>query len=581
MTRDATTAFARAFVDELARQDVTDAIVCPGSRSAPIALALAEDGRLRVTVVLDERAAAFLALGMGRATGRPALVLTTSGTAAANLHPAVLEAHHGGVPLLVCTADRPPSLRDVGSPQTMDQVRLFGAAVRWFAAPEVPADRPGVGAEWRTLAARAVAATTAAWPGPVHLDLAFRDPLVPTGEALVDAPGRPDGAPFVIAPASRPAPDPTAVAGVAGRLRTIRHGLVVVGPDAAMDAAAVGALAVALGWPVVADPRAGLGAFPGLVPAPEALARATAFAAAHRPDGWIRLGGPLVSAPVTALLDAVPGVIVDPSPVWRDPGRSAAVLLAAAPAPVVAALRADLGAGPPATVDPTWAGAWVDAGTRAAAVQDAAIDAPGSLTEPRLARDLVRAVPSGSALVVASSMPIRDVTAFAPPRADVRVVSNRGLNGIDGFVATALGVAAHHPGPTVALTGDLCFLHDTGGLAAAAGSGFDLVLVVVDNGGGGIFSFLPQAAFPAHFEKLFGTPPGVDLAAVAGACGVPVTPVVDPDALPEALGAAIGAGGVHVLHVRTDRVENVEHHREIWDAVAAEVSRPATPGSSA
>ncbi len=270
-------------------------------------------------VVLDERAAGFVALGMGRATGRPAVVLTTSGTAAANLHPAVLEAHHAGVPLLVCTADRPPSLQDVGSPQTVDQHRIFGGALRWFAAPEVPADRPGIGAEWRTLAARSVAATIAAWPGPVHLDLAFRDPLVPTGEPLVDAPGRPGGAPFVVAPPPRPTPDPAAVAGVADRLRTIGRGFVVVGTDADVDAAAVAALAGALGWPVVADPRAGLGPIPGLVAAPEALVRASDFAGTQQPDGWIRLGGPLVSAPVTAFLDAVPGVIVDPSPVWRDP----------------------------------------------------------------------------------------------------------------------------------------------------------------------------------------------------------------------------------------------------------------------
>ncbi len=251
--------------------------------------------------------------------------------------------------------------------------------------------------------------------------------------------------------------------------------------------------------------------------------------------------------------------------------------MTARPGAVVAALRADLDADPPASADPAWAERWIDASTRAVAAQDAAIDASGSLTEPRLARDLVGALPTGAALVVASSMPIRDVTCFARPRADVRVLANRGVNGIDGFVATALGVAAHHRGSTVALTGDLGFLHDAGGLAAAARSGFDLVLVVVDNAGGGIFSFLPQAAFADHFETLFGTPPGVDLAAVAGAYGAPVTPVAVPETLPGALDATIGAGGLHVLHVRTDRRENVEHHREIWDAVAAAVSSPPAP----
>lgn len=573
MTRDATTAFARTLVDEWVRAGITDAVVSPGSRSAPIALALAEDGRIAVHVIIDERAAAFFALGLGRATGCPAIVVTTSGTAAANLHPAVLEAHHGRVPLIVCTADRPPELRDTGAPQTIDQINLYGRAVRWFVDAEVPADRPGAGAAWRALGACSVAAARGIPRGPVHLNLPLREPLVPTGAPLVDAPGRADGAPWTSAVQCGPTcPEPARLDDLAAWIGANERGLLVAGWGAGVNAATAARFARASGWPIIADPLSGLGAVPGAVGAYEVLVRAERFAAAHRPTAVLRVGAPVTSATLMRWLeDETETVVIPPDGQWRDPGHRAAEVVVADPETLVNALADRLESGCP-DGSGTWSAAWHAAGVFARRAIDRVLDAWPERSEPRTARDVVAALPAGATLVVASSMPVRDVECFARARADVHVVSNRGVNGIDGFVSTALGVAVGTEGPVVALCGDLSFLHDGGGLLAARSTGARVVFVVVDNDGGGIFSFLPQAARPEHFETLFATPPRVDLAAIAAAHGFAVTPVACPADVGSVLPRAIASRGCQVLHVRTDRARNVEHHREVWGAVASVLS---------
>src|SRR5262245_12238080 len=283
MTRDANTAFARAFVDEWARSGVTDACLAPGSRSAPLALALAADDRIRLHVHLDERSASFFALGIGKATGQPAVVLCTSGTAAANFHPAVLEADESRVPLVVCTADRPPELRGTGAGQTVDQVKLFGDAVRWFHDGGVPDDHVGAGAEWRSMAARAVAASLGPPAGPVHLNLPFREPLIPTGAPLVDAPGRSHGRPWTArAPGTR-APSPPALNSLADLVHRTPRGLLVAGWGAGASPQTVLGFAAVTGWPVLADPISNL-RVPGTVSTYDPMLRSAAFAAAHRPN---------------------------------------------------------------------------------------------------------------------------------------------------------------------------------------------------------------------------------------------------------------------------------------------------------
>lgn len=573
MSRDANTAFARTLVDEWVRGGVEDACVSPGSRNAPLTLALLEDGRLRVHVHLDERSAAFFALGCARASGHAAVVCCTSGTAAAHLHPAVLEAAHGGVPLIVCTADRPPELRDTGAAQTIDQVGLYGAAPRWSVDVEAPTDRPGIGTWWRSIAARSVAAALGPPAGPVHLNLAFREPLAPTGAALVDAPGRPDGRPWTASARSVRAADATTIGHLAARVRESARGLIVVGWGADVPASSVDRLARATGWPALADPLSGVRGCAGSVSSYDALLRVDDFAAAHRPDVVLRLGAPLTSAVTDRWLADVPEQwLVDPDDRWLDPCHATSVRLVVDPAVLLDGLASAL---PDAASPSSWPRDWSDADRRARAAIDEQLAGSEEPFEGRIARDVVATLPEPATLVVASSMPVRDLDTFAEPRPGVRILANRGVNGIDGFASTTLGVAAASDNPVVGLTGDLSFLHDANGLLGATDRGLDATFVVVDNDGGGIFSFLPYArqVAPDHFERVLAAPPGVDLAEVGRAYGLAVDDVEKASALSPALDRALHAGGIRLLRVRTDRAANAARHLEVLAAVAAALSK--------
>jgi 2-succinyl-5-enolpyruvyl-6-hydroxy-3-cyclohexene-1-carboxylate synthase len=575
--------FCATVVDEWVRGGVTDAVVSPGSRSTPMALALAADQRVRVHVHHDERAAAFVAVGIGAATGWPAIVLTTSGTAAVELHPAVVEAHHAKVPLLVVTADRPPELQDVGAPQTIDQTRLYGSAVRWFAEPGVPDD--AARDSWRSLAAETLRHAVDSPPGPVHLNLAFRDPLV--GEPGPLPAGRPGGAAWHGAVEPRPEPvdlDLGSLAdAVAGRSGVIVAGGGVTDPDG------IHLLAGLLHWPVLADPRSGC-----RVPAPwtishfDAVLRTRGADTALRPEIVLRLGSlpaSKVLAQWLASLDAWQ-VGVDADGTRYDPDRDLGALLTAEPGTfargLAARLRAGDGDGSNGPEPPVGdiGREWVRADTEVAAALTAALAAHPEVTEPGIARDVVAALPADARLVVSSSMPVRDVEWFSSPRAGVSVLANRGVNGIDGVVSTAVGVALGSGRPTAVLIGDVAFLHDTNALLGVAARGIDLTIVVIDNDGGGIFSFLPQAdaLVPERFELLFGTPHGVDPGAIAAAHGLDVTRLDRADEVAPGVAAALATGGVHVLVARTDRAANVAVHDELHAACAAALA--ATPERS-
>ena len=537
------TSFARVLVDELLRGGVTDAVLAPGSRSAPVALALAAAeaaGRLRLHVRIDERTAAFLALGLARASGRPVPVLTTSGTATAHLHAAVLEAAHSGVPLLALTADRPPELRGTGANQTVDQPGLYGGAVRWavdVGVPEAGREEPQ-NRYWRSLVSRALAVARgdlSGDPGPVHLNLALREPLLPDGEppATLDRPwaGRPGGAPWTAVPA---APEPAPLSTVA-RPRTL-----VVAGDGAPDG---GRHAAGLGLPVVAEPSSGLWtgeALRGGV----LLLGSPDWLAAHRPERVVVVGRPTLSRPVAALL-ADPAVDVETvtgTPRWADAGRSSGAVRLGSRAPAE-------GGGP---ADGGWLAGWRSAADRVGTAVDAELDAMPGLTAARLARDVVAALPAGALFVLGSSTPVRDVDRLAVPRGDVRVLANRGVAGIDGTVSTAVGAALVHGGPAFALMGDLTFLHDLTGLLVGEGEPVpDLTVVVPDNDGGGIFAQL-EPGRPEHsagYRRVFGTPHGRDLVAVAASLGWAASRVTSPDEL----GPALSAGGPRVVVVRTDQ----------------------------
>jgi 2-succinyl-5-enolpyruvyl-6-hydroxy-3-cyclohexene-1-carboxylate synthase len=569
---DTQATFCAALVDEWARAGVTDAVVCPGSRSTPMALALAGDDRLAVHVHHDERAGAFVALGLGLASGRPAILLTTSGTAAVECHPAVAEAGLAGVPMVVVTADRPPELHHVGAPQTVDQVHLYGRSVRWYVDPGVPDE--AARSSWRSLGARTVAEALhgPAGPGPVHLNLPLREPLV--GEPGDLPEGRPDGAPWHSAGGRRAAIDRWGTGRLVELLDADR-GVIVAGAGAG-DPEVVAALSAATGWPILADARSGCRVpSPAVVGAFDAILRHGPTAQALAPRVVLRLGEPPASKVLARwLADADPTVVaVHGHGRWFDADRQAAHVLHADPTAACSALVQLIGGR--AAGNEAWSDAWARAEAAAQAAIDATLATIDRPTEPGTARSLLAALPDDATLVVSSSMPVRDLEWYGAPRAGVRVLANRGANGIDGVVSTALGAAlaartAGSGAPTVALVGDVALLHDANALLGLAARGVDLTVVVVDNDGGGIFSFLPQAEAlgPERFEQLFGTPHGVDLSVLVAAHGlITVEPAGAAD-VDTAVSASVAAGGARLVRVPTDRAANVAVHDAIHRAVA-------------
>lgn len=552
------TALARVLADELARCGVTDAVIAPGSRSGPLALALLHQPGIRAHVRIDERSASFLALGLAAASGRCVPVVCTSGTAAAALHPAVVEADASGVGLLVLTADRPPELRGTGASQTIDQLGLYGRAVRMFTEVGVPEPVPGQVAYWRSLIGRAVAASA---DGPVHLNVALREPLTPDGGDWAESlDGRPNGAPWVRV-RRVPAGPPPALVDVLGVPvdEVPERGAVVVGDGAAANAAAAVALAEACGWPLFAEPTSGARSGPNAV-AGYPLLLADADVGALAPDLVVTVGRPGLSRSLlTWLRTATRHVVVDAHPRWADPTRTAEFVLHTVP-------TAERTAGP-------WLTRWQEVATAAGAAIDAVLDEAhetGELTEPGVARALGRALPAGSLLVTGPSRAVRDLELCLPARADLRVLGNRGVNGIDGVISTAIGAALSHQaaggGAAAALLGDLTYLYDRNGLVLGPDEPRpDLTLVVVDNDGGGIFSMLPQAGV-AGFERVFGTSHSLDLVADAAAAGVSARAVTNAAELESAL---VPGSGIRVVRARTDRDATAELHRRLQKAVTA------------
>ncbi len=561
-------ALALCLVDEFARGGVADAVLSPGSRSAPIAYALAAHAGISVHVLLDERSAGFLAIGLAKASRRPVAVLTTSGTAAVNLHPAIVEAHEARVPLLALTADRPPELRATGAGQTIDQIQLFGAAVRMFAEVGVAEARPDAVRYWRSLAARAVASAIGSPPGPVHLNLVFRDPLVPANENAFPYPldGRPDGRPWVeVSRGPRPAPD-LIVDRVAREIAGTAKGVLLAGESDA-DPEAVTALARAAGWPLIAEPQSGARWGEHAISTADALLRHEPFAAVHRPDLAVRVGRLSTSKTISGWLGpSVRQILIDPDAGWLDPERNASWSIDSDPT----LLCADVAKALPAR-RAAWLEDWREAERGARRALDEALDATDEPFEARAARDVAATLPDGSALFVASSMPVRDLDWFMQPRRGLRVFANRGANGIDGTVSSAIGIARAAPGPAAALVGDLALLHDQNGLLSSRAEPVNLAIVVLNNDGGGIFSFLPQAEHD-HFETLFGTPHGIAFDRLAAVYDIGYARAERAGDLPAELQRAVASGGIHLIEVTTRRTENVLAHRRVWDAVAAAIS---------
>jgi 2-succinyl-5-enolpyruvyl-6-hydroxy-3-cyclohexene-1-carboxylate synthase len=574
------TLWARALVQELSRGGVRHVVLAPGSRSSPLAIACAEAEELSTWVALDERVAGFFALGLALEMGSPAAVLVTSGTAGAHLLPAWMEAWAAGVPLVALTADRPWELHGFGGLQTAPQEGLFGRFVRAVEALTAPEPTSVAFRHLRAVVARTLAKGRGHPAGPVHLNVPFREPLAPVPAAPVppglDAEaldGRP-GAPFLRTVETLGMPPTVELESVRRRLASAERGLVVVGPRALQDGLgpAVRALAASYGYPLVAEAASNVRWAPGqaAVAHLDLLLRNEGWALAARPDLVVRLGGGLCSRRVSEWLDSSGAevVLLSEGDQPMDPQHRASLVLQG-PAPQLCEALAAATA-PRRAI---WAEGFLRADARAEAAIAAQLVQAERLSEPAVARAVVSALPAGARLIVASSMPIRDLDAFAPASAaeSIRVLSNRGLNGIDGTVSTALGIAAASGAPTVALVGDLAFLHDLGALVLARRAGLSLTIVVVNNDGGGIFSFLPVAGTGEHFERLFGTPHGIDLAPAAALAGARFSRVARPLELQDALRQP-PRPCLHIIEARVlDRAANVELHQALGAAVARAV----------
>ncbi len=544
--------FAITFADQLAASGVEHICLAPGSRSAPLAMAFARHPRLRVWVMVDERCCSFFAVGLAKATDRPVAVLCTSGTAAAELHPAVVEADMSRTPLIVLTADRPPELIGVGANQAIDQARIYGSAVRWYADPGPPTDRPDAARGWRRLAARAVAEALSTPRGPVHLNLPFREPLVPGPGELAEPADAPAPVLVTSTPAADLSPLVEAVAMaerpvvVAGELRT---------------GAQARAAAARLRVPLLAEPSSHL----RLANLPyDAILRDGAWAAAHQPDLVVRIGATPTSKPLNQWLAASGArtFLVDPAG-WRDPDLAATDVIRSDPLAAIEAL-----AGIDASAE--WAASWAAAGRTAVGALDGVL-ASAPMFEAHAVRALAATLPEHASLFVGSSMPIRDVDTFWPETASgQRFLGNRGASGIDGLVSSGLGLAAADPErPAVLLLGDLSLYHDMNGLWAIGRHGLRATVVVLDNGGGGIFSFLPQAAHEDVFEEVFGTPLGLRLEDVARLYDLDFCLIEAKEELKPALSRALAGERPAMVVVRFTRPESVAGHRACWRAVAS------------
>jgi 2-succinyl-5-enolpyruvyl-6-hydroxy-3-cyclohexene-1-carboxylate synthase len=569
-----------AFVDELSRHGLHHVVVAPGSRSTPLAVAAATHPRLRVWMHVDERSAGFFALGMARALGEPVAVLCTSGTAAANFLPAVVEAQFSRVPLIVLTADRPPELRGWGAAQTIDQVHLYGGHAKWFAEMPVPEESPSLLRQARAAAARALATSAEAPQGPVHLNLPFREPLLPVdldpqdlGGALYAELERPEEPGLASA---APTPVATTVGSLAERLSGFERGIIVCGPGETPGlAAATAALGEVAGYPILADPLSGV-RFGNhhhlrIIDAYDAFLRDLEAAQGLAPDVVLRVGGWPTSKPLQTFLTANPGrlhVLVDPGEP-RDPAHLATDHLRADPHRTLAMLADRLAAAGTATTT-RWTSAWTTASDRTRRAIARTLAENETLFEGRAAAELAALLPDGATLVAGNSMPVRDVDTFvAGDRRRIRVVGNRGASGIDGVVSTALGAAAVADGPVILLVGDLSFYHDMNGLLAAKLHDIDCTIVLLNNDGGGIFSFLPQAELLERglFEWLFGTPTGLDFEHAAALYGASFARPADWPSFRRAVCQGIATPGLSIVEVVTDRERNVAMHREVWDAV--------------
>ena len=581
-------AFAGAFVDELARCGLRHVCICPGSRSAPLTISFTRHPAIKSWVHLDERSASFYALGIAHALGEPVALVCTSGTAAANFYPAVVEAHYSSVPLLVLTTDRPPEVLEWGATQTIDQTRIYGTHAKWSASMPVPEATTALMAYVRAMACRAFWTARSSPAGPVHFNFPFRDPLQPTvvptdfleGTAETDNEawyGRAAGRPFVSDTLSESRPSSEDVKSLAERLASVERGVVVCGPqlDAGL-AEAVVALAQQLGYPVLADALSQVRCGPHdrsmVIDGYDAFLRVTELAESLAPDVVLRFGALPVSRSLIQYLERHHGahhILIDEGTGWRDPSHLTSAVLHLDPVLFCSSLGSAL-QGRPATGD--WMGEWrrVAQASRTAMLRE--LDGLDGMFEGKVFSELAKLLPNGSVLFAGNSMPVRDLDTFFPSTANrTSFLANRGASGIDGVVSTALGASAVSSGKLLLVLGDISFYHDMNGLLAANAHGLDATIIVINNDGGGIFSFVPHAAYEDAFEPYFSMPHGLTFRATAELYGLEYRLTEDWQQFDGAVGESMERAGTTIIEVPGDRARNVASHRQVWEAVAASI----------
>jgi len=597
-------AYASAFVDELQRAGVRNVVICPGSRSTPLAIVFAAQPAIRTWMHVDERSAAYFGLGMAKQLHQPVALLCTSGTAAANFLPAVVEAKLTHVPLLVLTADRPHELRDNGAPQSIDQNRLYGTYVKWFVEVALPEATNAALRYIRTIAVRAAALTQAIPAGPVHLNIPFREPLTPepipdqplpqvTQRDLVAWQGRPNNAPYVEVRTALPgALTATTIAYMMDLVHKARRGLIIVGPnDDPLLAEPLVRLAQHLGYPILADPlsqlRCGDHDQSIVISSYDAFLRIDSFIESTQPELVLRFGAMPTSKPALLYLKryaSCPLIVIDGNGGWEEPTQLASELIHANPTALCQGLLNVLEQSgesrekqPP--VSQEWITMWQDADKVTRQTIQAAIQDFNEFFEGRVFTELANLVPDGTTLYVGNSMPVRDLdTFFYCTGEQIRIMGNRGANGIDGVVSSALGASAGAGlnKPTILVLGDLSFFHDLNGLLAAQLHRLNLTIVLINNDGGGIFSFLPQAAYPEHFEQLFGTPIALDFRLAVQMYGGQYQKVENWEQFRKGVRRGLNTGGLHVIEVPTERASNVKMHRQLWEVVGKALNEQGT-----
>ncbi|SFS41343.1 2-succinyl-5-enolpyruvyl-6-hydroxy-3-cyclohexene-1-carboxylic-acid synthase [Marininema halotolerans] len=573
------TGYTGAFVDELVESGIFEVVVSPGSRSTPLAMVMAAHPNLQVRIHVDERSAGFFALGIAKASRKPVALLCTSGTAAANYYPAVVEAKLARVPLVVITSDRPHELRDVGAPQAIDQIGMFGSHVKWFAETALPEASHTMLRYVRTMAARAAETASVGPAGPVHLNFPFREPLVPD----VDSPTlfcggkRPlDETRFVQMSTGQRVLPAAHLDKLAEELAGMERGLIICGPQEHRSLGkALDRLATSLCWPIVADPlsqlRRGDHNHQWVVDSYDAFLRHPLVKERAIPEVVIRFGAMPISKALMLFVRQFPNcrqLIVDPDGGWREPTLMATDMIHSDPEHFANEVAKRVEIHSPKR-EGTWSSTWLELDQRTREEMMAGSLQVEGLFEGRVFTELGKALPTGSLLFTGNSMPVRDMDSFfTKAGAQVRTMANRGANGIDGVTSTALG-AALIEAPVVLVVGDLSFYHDLNGLVAAKLHGIDITVIVINNDGGGIFSFLPQAqqAEKTTFETLFGTPLGLDYEPVVRMYGGDFTRITNWEDFHTSLQQSVGHKGLHVMEIPTDRSTNVAAHRTLWERV--------------